>query len=127
MAYVLVVDDEASVREVLSRRLRGWGHEVVTVHSAEAALTEMALAPADIVFCDVVMPIHNGLWLLPQIRERWPRTIVIMVTGASEPTTVMNARKFGAVDWVPKPIGREMLWQALQRALTVIAESRPAQ
>jgi CheY-like chemotaxis protein len=125
MANVLVVDDEAGIREMLSRRLRDWGHQVVTAHSAEAALKELELAPIDIVLCDVIMPIHDGLWLLPRIRARWPNIAVVMVTGAAEPQTVRTARAHGAVDYVAKPIGREMLRQAMQRALAAL-ESRTA-
>ena len=46
MARILVVDDEASIREILFRRLTQWGHEVVTAHGAEAALEELTKAPA---------------------------------------------------------------------------------
>jgi DNA-binding NtrC family response regulator len=117
MARILVVDDEASIREILSRRLTQWGHEVVTANGAEAALTEMAVSPAQIVFSDVIMPILDGVWLAREIRDRWPDAIVVAVSGAQEMDTVVNMRKHGAVDFVTKPIGREMLHQALERAL----------
>ena len=117
MARILVVDDEAPIREILSRRLTQWGHEVVTASGAEAALTEMASAPAQIVFSDVIMPLLDGVWLAKEIRERWPDTVVVAVSGAQEMDTVFKMRKHGAVDFVTKPIGREMLHQALERAL----------
>jgi DNA-binding NtrC family response regulator len=117
MAKILVVDDEALIRDVLSRRLTQWGHEVVTAPGPEAALTEMEKAPAEIVFSDVIMPLHDGLWLAKQLRERWPGTIIVAVSGALEVETVVKMRQYGAIDYVTKPIGREMLHQALQRAL----------
>jgi DNA-binding NtrC family response regulator len=117
MARILVVDDEASIREILTRRLTQWGHEVATANSAEAALTEMAAAPAQIVFSDVIMPLFDGVWLAREIRERWPTTVIVAVSGAQEMETVVNMRKHGAIDYVAKPIGREMLHQALERAL----------
>jgi DNA-binding NtrC family response regulator len=120
MARILVVDDEALIREVLSRRLTQWGHEVATVHSAEAALTEMEKAPAQIVFSDVIMPLHDGLWLAKELRERWPDTVIVAVSGALELQTVVKMRQYGAIDYVTKPIGREMLHQALERALARI-------
>jgi len=120
MARILVVDDEALIREVLSRRLTQWGHEVATVQSAEAALAEMEKAPAQIVFSDVIMPLHHGLWLAKQLRERWPATVIVAVSGALELQTVVKMREYGAIDYVTKPIGREMLHQALQRALARI-------
>ena len=117
MARILVVDDEISIRDILSRRLTQWGHDVVTANGAEAALTEMAAAPAQIVFSDVIMPLLDGVWLAKEIRERWPATVVVAVSGAQEMETVVKMRKHGAVDFVAKPIGREMLHQALERAL----------
>jgi two-component system, response regulator YesN len=117
MAKILVVDDEASVREILFRRLTQWGHEVVAVHGPEAALAEMEKSPAEIVFSDVIMPIHDGLWLAKEIRERWPQTVIVAVSGAQDMQTVVKMRQHGAIDYVTKPIGREMLHQALERAL----------
>ena len=117
MARILVVDDEAPIRDILSRRLTQWGHEVVTAQGAEAALQEMATSPAQIVFSDVIMPVFDGVWLAKEIRERWPDTVVVAVSGAQEMSTVVKMRQYGAIDYVTKPIGREMLHQALERAL----------
>jgi DNA-binding NtrC family response regulator len=117
MAKILVVDDEALIRDVLSRRLTQWGHEVVTAPSAEAALAEMEKRPAEIVFSDVIMPLRDGLWLAQKLRERWPDAIIVAVSGALELQTVVKMRQYGAIDYVTKPIGREMLHQALERAL----------
>ena len=117
MARILVVDDEAPIRDILSRRLTQWGHEVVTAQGAEAALQEMAMSPAQIVFSDVIMPVFDGVWLAKEIRERWPDTVVVAVSGAQEMSTVVKMRQYGAIDYVTKPIGREMLHQALERAL----------
>jgi DNA-binding NtrC family response regulator len=117
MAKILVVDDEAPVREILTRRLTQWGHDVTAVSGAEAALAEMEIAPAEIVFSDVIMPLHDGLWLAKELRARWPGTIIVAVSGALELQTVVKMREYGAIDYVTKPIGREMLHQALERAL----------
>jgi DNA-binding NtrC family response regulator len=123
MARILVVDDEASIRDILSRRLTQWGHDVVAVHGAEAAIEEMAKDPAQVVFSDVIMPLFDGVWLAKEIRERWPGTVIVAVSGAQDMETVVKMRQYGAIDFVAKPIGREMLHQALQRALALIAEN----
>jgi DNA-binding NtrC family response regulator len=57
------------------------------------------------------------LWLASEIRERWPQTVVVAVSGAQDMQTVVKMRQHGAIDYVTKPIGREMLHQALERAL----------
>ena len=122
MARILVVDDEAPIRDILSRRLTQWGHEVVTVHGAEAAIEEMSKSPVQIVFSDVIMPVYDGVWLAKEIRERWPGTVIVAVSGAQEMETVVKMRQYGAIDYVTKPIGREMLHQALERALALIPD-----
>ena len=124
MARILVVDDEASIREILSRRLQQWGHEVATAPTAEAALEQMRQAPAEIILCDVIMPVHDGLWLFRQILASWPNTIFVAVSGTQDVNTVLEMRKLGAVDFVPKPIGREMLHQALDRALATLESKK---
>ena len=116
MAYVLVVDDEEAIRRLLTRWLSGWGYESKEAPNADAAIEIMATEPADIMLCDVMMPVHDGVWLAEQVRSRWPQTAVIMASSAQDMETVMRMRKQGAVDYVTKPFGREMLRQALQRA-----------
>ena len=84
MARILFVDDEETIRYILSRRFTQWGHDVVTAHGAEAALEAMHAQPADIVFSDVIMPVYDGVWLVQQIRERWPHTVIVAVSGAQD-------------------------------------------
>ena len=116
MAYVLVVDDEEAIRTLLTRWLSGWGYEAKQAGNADEAIEIMTVEPADIMLCDVMMPVHDGIWLAEQVRDRWPQTAVIMASSAQDMETVMRMRKQGAVDYVTKPFGREMLRQALQRA-----------
>jgi CheY-like chemotaxis protein len=116
MAYVLVVDDEESIRRLLTRWLEGWGYQAKEAGNANEALELMSAEPAAIMLCDVMMPVHDGIWLTEQVRTRWPETAVIMASSAQDMETVMKMRKQGAVDYVTKPFGREMLRQALQRA-----------
>ena len=116
MAYVLVVDDEEAIRRLLSRWLSGWGYEAKQAANADDAIDIMTAEPADLMLCDVMMPVHDGIWLAEQVRSRWPQTVIIMASSAQDMDTVMRMRKQGAVDYVTKPFGREMLRQALQRA-----------
>ena len=116
MAYVLVVDDEEAIRRLLTRWLSGWGYETKQAANADEAIEIMAKEPAEIMLCDVMMPVHDGIWLAEQVRGRWPQTAVIMASSAQALETGMRMRKQGAVDYVTKPFGREMLRQALQRA-----------
>jgi DNA-binding NtrC family response regulator len=116
MPSVLVVDDEEGIRRLLTRWLADWGYDAKEASNAEDAIVMMTAQPAEIILCDVNMPVHDGVWLAEQVRGRWPQTAVIMASGAQDMETVMRMRKQGAVDYVTKPFGREMLRQALQRA-----------
>jgi len=123
MCDVIVVDDEDAVRRLLGRWLSSWGYETREAGSANDALEQMTAKPAPIVLCDVMMPVHDGVWLAEQIRRRWPETAIIMASGAQDMDTVQRMRRQGAVDYVTKPFGREMLLQALRRATERSAHS----
>jgi DNA-binding NtrC family response regulator len=123
--YVLVVDDDEPARTVLTRWLQRWGYDVVSVPTAADALACMREAPAAILIADVIMPTHDGLWLLKQVHEQWPETVVIMESGAEETASVLKARQYGALEYLPKPFGREQLFQALRHAVAVVG-SGPA-
>lgn len=114
-SYVLVVDDEKPIRDMLRRRLEGWGYVVKDAANAAVALELMLADPAAFAIIDIKMPGHDGLWLAEQIRQRW-QTPVIMATGADDMTSVERSRKLGAVDYVLKPFDRELLRQAVTRA-----------
>jgi DNA-binding NtrC family response regulator len=121
---VLVVDDDGSIRELLRRWLQHWGYDVRIARDAATALEAMLERPADIVLADIHMPGADGLWLTQMIREKWPRTAVILATGVVEVDTVAKAQRVGAVDYITKPFGREMLRQALTRAEQQLHESK---
>jgi CheY-like chemotaxis protein len=115
--YVLVVDDERLVRESLVRWLKSLGYPSVAVPNADEALETIAQQLPVAVIADMVMPAHDGLWLLAQIRARWPSLRVIMASGANlDDQELLKARKLGADDFISKPFGRETLYQALLRA-----------
>jgi CheY-like chemotaxis protein len=115
--YVLLVDDEALLREALVRGLKSLGYRSIAVEGADAAITEITKELPFAVIADMVMPGHDGLWLLEQIRIHWPSLWVIMASGANlDEQSVLKARRLGANDFIAKPFGRETLYQALLRA-----------
>ena len=122
MAYLLVVDDDPSIRTVLNRRLTQWGYEVKEASSATEALEMMMVETPAIVLLDINMPGHDGLWLAERIRAKWTGTPIIMVSGKDDLDVVQRAQKLGAIDFVRKPFDREILRQALLRAAMVLAE-----
>ena len=111
-----MVDDEPPICMLLIRWLQGWGYGVRQAFTAEIALEAMASEAADILLCDVRMPVHDGLWLAEQVRARWPQTAIIMATGLDDVETIRASRRIGAVDYVVKPFVTGVLKQALDRA-----------
>ena len=113
---VLIVDDEAPIRELLRRWVTGWGFGVRTVASAAEAIELLTADPADIMLCDVAMPERDGLSLVEQVHAQWPQTAIVMTTGRDDPETVKASRKLGAVAYVVKPFDPLMLHEALDVA-----------
>ena len=116
MAYILVVDDEPAIRRLLTHWLEGWGCRVKQAGTAIEALELMETEAASIMLCDIRMPGYDGLWLVEQVRSRWPKTVVVMATCVDDFQTVRRSRRDGAVDYLTKPFGRELVRQALWRA-----------
>lgn len=117
---VLVVDDEPSVRELLRRWLEGVGYAVKLAGNATDALELMLAEPASIILVDIKMPGHDGFWLVEHVRAKWPRTAIIMATAADDLDLVLKRKRVGAVDYLLKPFGRELLRQALNRATAAL-------
>jgi len=117
---LLVVDDDAVFREELSTLLSDWGHRVESVSSGAKAIEALESAEFDTIFSDVRMPRMNGLELLRQVRERWPRVYVVMITGFGTVEAAVEAMKLGAFDYVRKPFRSE----AVQRIIALIEDQR---
>jgi two-component system response regulator AtoC len=117
---VLVVEDESSNRELLRRWLVEWQHDVIVTASATEALEAMLAKPADVMLVDIRMPGHDGFWLIERVRPKWPRTAIIMATGVVEMDAVKKSQQLGAIDYVTKPFGRQLMKQALDRAAAAL-------
>ena len=123
---VLVVDDEAAMREVLEMRLESWGFEVCLAEDG-ARGEEMALARnPDIVISDVVMPGISGIELLRKLKTGNPERPVILVTAQATVDLAVEAMKQGAHDFISKPIDYTKLKMILQAAGREIGERREA-
>jgi CheY-like chemotaxis protein len=111
---VLIVDDDAVFREELSDLLRGDDHSVTTVPSVAKALESLDSDEFDVVLTDLKMPRQTGLDLLREVRSRWPRTLVVLLTGYATVETALDAMKLGAFDYVRKPFRIEQVRETLR-------------
>ena len=115
-ARVLIVDDEESIRRLVSKWTDISGYEVKAASSAEAALLMMHAWTAHIVVCDIRMPRYSGIWLIEHLRALYPSVAIIISTGYGEvdPSLLQRAKVTG---YLAKPYDRETLTAALNRAL----------
>jgi len=103
---ILIVDDNESNRDLLSRRLTLDGHDVTHVESGAQALSLLEHDQAfDLILLDLLMPVMNGLEVLARLKadERWYAIPVIMISGLTESDAVLKCIELGAEDYLPKP------------------------
>lgn len=117
LGAVLVVDDEAGVRDLMTRWLRAIGYTVVPAASAEEALAVVETTPVSVALCDIRMPGRDGLWLAEQIRRRSPDTALVMATGVQDVGSAVTSLRHGVIDYLMKPFGRDRLREAVQRGV----------
>ena len=103
---ILLVEDDADVREILSRVLRTAGYEVQEAGNALGAVCAMVRAGADLVLTDINMPIMNGFGLVRELKahEDTRRVPVVAVTGFDTPERRAAALEAGCVGYITKPI-----------------------
>lgn len=116
MNPVLIVDDEPAIRHLLSRWLGDAGHTCAEAENADAALAAMAASAAPVVFCDIQMPGHDGLWLTRQLRTQYPTTAIVLATGITTVPPNISMQS-GVLAYLVKPFRREAVLDALRQAL----------
>jgi adenylate cyclase len=108
---ILVVDDNAANRDLLSRRLQREGHRVMTANSGSSALARLAAEPFDLVLLDLMMPEMSGFEVLIRLKaEPSMRHIpVIMISALDELDSTVRCIEAGAEDYLPKPFSPVLL------------------
>lgn len=125
---VLLVDDDASVRTTFERYLSRVGHHVETAASVEEAREKLSSASYDVVVTDLQMPESSGLELLAELRERWPSTRAILMSGGAQAADAAVAIERGIDRLLLKPFDLEVLRTAVEKALAERrAQSKVAQ
>ncbi len=118
MATILVVDDEIGIRELLSEILSDEGHVVLTAENATAARAARQSEPPDLVLLDIWMPDTDGVTLLKEWAAGGQLTMpVIMMSGHATIDTAVEATRFGALDFLEKPIALARLLAAVRSGL----------
>lgn len=114
---ILIVDDEMTVRDSLSRWFRDDGYEVGTAEGANDALTRLAERSWDVALVDIRMRGTDGIELQRRMREIDPALVAIMMTGYASVDTAVSALKNGAYDYILKPLDPEDVAHLIANAL----------
>src|SRR5512136_127891 len=117
LPHLLIVDDEAGIRESLSLILKDEGYKVDTAASAEEALAQTDSGKFDVVLLDVWLPGIDGLQALSRLQALPRPPAVIMISGHGTIETAVRATKLGAFDFVEKPLSLEKIVVLVRNAL----------
>ncbi|HYL85888.1 MAG TPA: sigma-54 dependent transcriptional regulator [Candidatus Angelobacter sp.] len=115
--HLLIVDDEAGIRESLSSILRDEGYHVDAVGSAEEALERSALGDLEVILLDVWLPGMDGLEALGRLQAMARPPAVIMISGHGTIETAVRATKLGAFDFIEKPLSLEKVLVLVRNAV----------
>lgn len=113
---VMLVDDESDFVELMSQRLEARGLNVVAVISGEEALAKADDRSIDVAVVDLAMPGIDGLETLRQIKAKRSDMEVIMLTGQSSVKSGIEAMKYGATDYLEKPVDLNHLMETIRSA-----------
>ncbi|MEW6259776.1 MAG: ATP-binding protein [Thermodesulfobacteriota bacterium] len=114
---ILVIDDESRIREACRMVLQDCGYEVILAPDGIRGLDLVQESYFDIILLDLMMPELSGLEVLARIRECYPDTVVIVITGYATVEHSVDAMKKGAFDFIPKPFSPEQLRVTVSKAI----------
>ena len=110
---ILLIDDEADIRDVLKLALEDFGYEVFTAQNAEEGLEIFKEQNPPVVFTDIKMPGMDGITLLNRIKSQSPDTEVVMITGHGDMNLAIKSFQEEAADFITKPINVDVLEKTL--------------
>lgn len=121
---ILVVDDDADMREMVHDMLKDRGHQVTTASSGQEALRLLGEGDYAVVLSDLRMKGMQGIELLTEIKKTVPDINVILMTAFGSVETAVEAMKYGASDYLTKPVKKDELIRVVERVLREAALRR---
>lgn len=116
MSLILVVDDDERIRDTLYDLLSE-EHDCQTAQTAEEALARLEVDSYDVVLTDISMPGLSGLELLGHVRQKYPDTPVIIISGIGDQEHAQGLIRLGAFEFLLKPFRLEVVEKSVKRAL----------
>lgn len=122
---ILCVDDEVNILSTLKRLLHKNGYQVLIAESATSALAMLEQHPVDMVISDMRMPEMDGAVFLGKVRERWPETVRLLLTGFADVQSIIQAINLGEIHrYIPKPWNEFELLLIVSRSLERVSLER---
>ncbi len=119
--HILIIDDEASLRQTTARILQRAGFEVTTAASGKEGLTLVSQHPFDLIYLDIRMPDMTGLDVLKTVHEKFPELPVILFTAQPDVNSAIEALRRGATDYLLKPLKPQVV---IDRTQTILAHKQ---
>ncbi|MBI5588719.1 MAG: response regulator [Deltaproteobacteria bacterium] len=114
---IFIVDDEEPIRKVMNTHLTKEGYSVIQSHGGSGVFAALESNSFDLVICDIRMPEVDGIQVLDFLKKKFETVPVIMLTGLTDVTTVIEVMKKGAFDYLMKPVKKEDLMVIIRKAL----------
>ena len=116
MAKILIIDDEAAIRETLANILRDEGHQPTLCDSGEAAIALFAREEYDLVFLDLWLPGIDGMAVLERLKTAGAPPVIV-ISGHGNIDSAVRATRLGAYDFLEKPLSLERVLLTVNHAL----------
>ena len=123
---ILLADDEYFVRQALLRRIKGLGDDdyrvIAEAENGKEAMALLEKHDVQLVITDIRMPVMDGLELAKNIRDKYPHILTVILTGYADFEYAQTALRYGAFDYLLKPVSEEALEDLLGRARTALED-----
>ncbi len=123
---ILLVEDDAQLVSAMARGLDRFGYSVTTVTRVDEAVAKLEAGPFHVVVTDIDLPGQSGHALLRLVRERWPETPIVMMSGVGDIDDVIEAFRGGVMDYLRKPFSASELVRVIEAVLAKTAERETA-
>ena len=114
MKKLLIIEDDVVLAQTLQRRLNKNGYDANMVDNAPTVLDDITAHGADIFLIDLRLARQSGLNLIAPLRQSYPDSLIIVMTGFASIATAVNAIKLGADDYLPKPLDFKLLIETIE-------------
>ncbi|MEI7434692.1 MAG: response regulator [Methanomicrobiales archaeon] len=117
MVTVLLIEDSAFQRKVVSSIVKDLGYDVITADNGNEGLNRILTDKPDVILSDLLMPEYDGTWVLEQLKAKGIKTPVLIVTSDVQTSTKDHCMRLGAFGYLNKPVQTDLLKSAIEKAL----------